>query len=225
MLFIARGQSDHVLRQTGHFVHLLFNRQAGTQVVKLHRAGSLREDREGERIPFGKDLAVCDVFAVLAPEARAVDDMVALLLAALFVNDGDEPGAVHGNGGAAATFDVLKVHELDDAVVARFKRRALGDARSRSADVERAHGELRARFADRLRGDDADGFAEFDHAAGGKVTPVAQRANAAAGFASEHGTDAHALDTRALHLVGKLLGDFLVHINDDRAFKVLDLVE
>ena len=44
---------------------------------------------------------------------------------------------------------------------------------SRAADVERAHGELRAGLADGLRGDDAHGFAEFDHAAGGQVAAVA----------------------------------------------------
>src|SRR5216684_4025234 len=91
--------------------------------------------------------------------------------------------------------------------------------------MEGTHGELRARFADGLRGDDANGFAEFDHASGGKVAAIAKRANAAAGFAGEHRTNAHAFDTRALHLVGKLFGDLLVHIDNDRALEVLDLVE
>ena len=53
MLFIARRQSDHILRESGHFVHLLFNRQATLQVVKFHGAGGFGEDRESERIPFG----------------------------------------------------------------------------------------------------------------------------------------------------------------------------
>jgi len=76
-----------------------------------------------------------------------------------------------------------------------------------------------------LRGDDADGFAKLNHAAGGEVAAIAKRANAAAGFASEHGTDAHALDARALHLIGELFGDFLADVDDDRALEVLDLVE
>src|SRR5258708_23217951 len=91
--------------------------------------------------------------------------------------------------------------------------------------MEGAHGELRAGFANRLRGNDADGFAQFDHAPGGEVAPVAQAANAAAGFAGEHGTNAHALDTRALDLVSKLFGDLLVHVDNDRALEILDLVE
>src|SRR4029077_6606326 len=48
MLFIARRQSDDVLREAGHFVHLLFDGQAGAQVVKLYGAGGFGEDREGE---------------------------------------------------------------------------------------------------------------------------------------------------------------------------------
>src|SRR5207253_945024 len=142
--------------------------------------GGFGEDREGEGIPFGKNLAVGDVFTVLDAEARAVNDVVALLLAVLFIDDGDQSGAVHGDGSAATAFDELHVHELDNAVVARFERGALGDARGGSADVEGAHGQLRAGFADGLRGDDANRFAQFDHAAGGEVAPVAQRANAAA---------------------------------------------
>src|SRR5713226_9050315 len=120
---------------------------------------------------------------------------------------------------------MLEIHELDDAVVARLQRGAFGNAGGGSADVEGAHGELRARLADGLRSDDADGFAQFDHATGSEVAAIAQRANAAAGFASEHGTDAHALDSRALHLVGEFLGDFLADVDDDRALEVLDLVE
>src|SRR5437588_285527 len=225
VLFIARRQSHDVLRKAGDFVDLLFNGDAGLQVIEFHRAGGFRQNREGKRIPLGENLAVGDVFTVLNAEARAVNDVVALLLAVLFVHDGDEAGAVHGDERTAATFDVLKVHELDDAVVAGFESRALGNARSGSADVERAHGELRAGLADGLRGDDADGFAKFHHAAGGQVAAVAKRANTATRFASEHRTDADAVDTRGLDGVGQLFVDFLVDVNDDVALEVLDLVE
>src|ERR1700736_1026236 len=91
--------------------------------------------------------------------------------------------------------------------------------------MERAHGELCAGLADGLRGDAADGFPQFDHAAGAQVAAIAQRADAAPGFAGEHRTNAHALDTRALYGVGQLFGDFLVHVDDDVALEVLDLVE
>ena len=57
----------------------------------------LGEDRERERIPFGQDLADGDRLAFVHAQARAVDDVVALLFAALFVHDGDDAGAVHGD--------------------------------------------------------------------------------------------------------------------------------
>src|SRR5205823_6698256 len=151
--------------------------------------------------------------------------VVALLLAALFIDDGDEAGTIHGNERAAAAFDVFEVHELDDAVVAGFERGTLGNTRGGSTDVERAHGELRPGFTDGLRGDNADGFAKLDHAAGGEVAAIAQRANTAARLASEHGTDAHAVDARGLDGVGQLFVDFLVHVDDDAALEVFDLIE
>ena len=91
--------------------------------------------------------------------------------------------------------------------------------------MERPHGELRAGLADGLRGDDTDGFAELDHAAGGKVAAITQRANAAPGFAREHGTDANAVDARRLNGVGKLFVDFLIYVDDDVALEVFDFVE
>ena len=51
-----------------------------------------------------------------------------------------------------------------------------GDA----AGVEGTHGQLRARLADGLRGDDADGLAGVDRLAGGQVDAVALGADAAA---------------------------------------------
>src|SRR5215472_797472 len=225
MLFVAGWQGHHVLRKAGDLVHLLLDGDAGLQVVEFHRTGRLRENRESERIPLGEDLAVRDMFAVLNAEARAVHDVVALLLAVFFVNDGDEAGAVHGDERAAASLDVLEVHELDDTVVASFERGAFGDARGGSADVEGAHGELRAGLADGLRGDDPDGFAQFHHAARGEVAAIAQRANSATRFASEHGTDADAVNARGLDRVGQLFVDFLVHVDNDVAFEILDLIE
>ena len=113
-----------------------------------------------------------DGFAFVDAEARAINDVVALLFAALFIHDGDRAGTVHGDASAAAAFDVTKFDEPDDAGVPRFERGTLADAGCRSTDVERTHGKLRAGFADGLRGDDADGFAKFDHASGGEVAAI-----------------------------------------------------
>src|SRR5580704_3969508 len=151
--------------------------------------------------------------------------MVTLFFAALFVDYGDEAGTIHGDDGLAAALDDLEVDEFDEAVVAGFDLRLFGDASGGSADVERTHGELRAGFADGLRGDYAHRFAHLDESAGSEVAAVATGANSAAGFARQHGADFYALDAGCLNRVRQLFGDFLVDLDDHVAFVVLNLLE
>src|SRR6185312_4251606 len=100
-----------------------------------------------------------------------------------------------------------------------------GNARRRSSDVERTHGELRARLADGLRGDDADRFAHLDGRSGGQVTSVAARASPTTTLARQHRANFDPLNTRSLNLVGQLFADFLVHVDNHVAFIVANLVE
>ena len=79
--------------------------------------------------------------------------------------------------------------KLNRAVVLRLDDRLLEGLARRAADVERPHRELRSGFANGLRGDDADRFAELDDLAGRKVAAVALGANAAPAFAGEHRTN------------------------------------
>ena len=65
----------------------------------------------------------------------------------------------------------------------------------------------------------------LDRAAGGQVASVAAGASPAAGFAGQHGANLDALDAGGLNGVGQLFADFLVDVDDDVAFVVLDLVE
>ena len=92
----------------------------------------------------------------------------------------------------------------------------LGDLR-RAAHVERPHGELGARLADRLRGDDAHRLAHVDRRAACEIAPVALGANPAGRLAGEHRTDAHLLDAALVDQLdlrllqqGVLLDDHLV---------------
>ena len=85
-----------------------------------------------------------------------------------------------------------------------------GDA----AGVERPHGQLRARLADRLRGDDADSLADADQLAGRQVAPVARTADAVARLAGERRANEDLLDARLGDALGDLLGDLLVAVDD-----------
>ena len=77
-------------------------------------------------------------------------------------------------------FDVLEVVELDRT--GGLDRDVVdgGRTRRRTTDVERTHGQLGTRLADRLRGDDADRFAVVDQVAAAEVATVAVRAHAEA---------------------------------------------
>ena len=88
---------NHPARKAGDFIHFLVQRDAFLQVLELHRAADFGEDRVRVRIPLGQQLAQLDLLAVLDPQTRAVDHLVALFLTAALVHDGDGTGTVHGH--------------------------------------------------------------------------------------------------------------------------------
>src|SRR5262249_43388489 len=83
--------------------------------------------------------------------------------------------------------------------------------------VERAHRELRARLADRLRGDDAHREAAFDETPGREIAAIALRAHTAAGRARQHGADLHALDAGRFDLFRQFLLQLAPRFDDGLA--------
>ena len=90
--------------------------------------------------------------------------------------------------------DLTLMNELFGAIDALGRDEADGlDARQAGGDVqagdaagvERPHGQLRARLADRLGGDDAHCLTRADHAATGQVPAVARAADAVARLAGQ----------------------------------------
>ena len=231
LLLLVGAVHDDLPRQAGDLVHFLVEGDVGHEVLVLHRARILGEDREGVGIPLDEDRALLDVRAVAHLEARAVDDRVALAIAPLRVLDDDRPGAVHddelalGVGGRARGglgLDDLQALVADRAGVLGVERRLLADARRRAADVERAHRQLRAGLADGLRRDDADREAELDQLAGREVAAVALGAAAAARRAGEHRADADLLDARLLDRRRRRLVELLVLVDDQLARERID---
>ena len=115
-------------------------------------------------------------------------------------------GVLHLDGVDVAVLDGAAVDRLDVVLDERAGRDAAG--------VERAHRELRARLADRLGGDDADGQAFLDDLVGAHVDAVAAGADAARALAGERAADADALELELLERVGDLVGDDLVFLDD-----------
>ena len=183
---------DHALGDVGQFVDHLRHRLAFHQVLEADRALDLRHDRTGVGIPLGHALAALDLAAVLDQEAGTVLDTVHGALGAVGIEHRDHHVAGHGDVLAVGVLHDVLVPDLDRAVEVRLDERLLRDLRS-AADVERAHGELGARLADRLRGDDADRLAHVHRRAAGKIAPVALRADAARHLAGEHRADAKLL--------------------------------
>ena len=56
----------------------------------------------------------------------------------------------------------VPVFDFDGAGHGRFDTGLFGASLGRPADVEGSHGQLRARLANRLRGDHANGLADID---------------------------------------------------------------
>src|SRR5688572_22404059 len=127
----------------------------------------------GVRIPGGHDLSAGDLVAFLRIDQRAVRDLVALTLAAVLVDHADLTRARDGHQVALLVLHGLHVVEAQRALVAHFDGRSRSGSRCGTTDVEGAHGELRAGLADRLRGHDADRFADVDLPATREVASVA----------------------------------------------------
>ncbi len=83
-----------------------------------------------------------------------------------------------------------------------------------AAGVEGTHGELRARLADGLGGDDADRHADFDRLARRHVLTVAASANAARRRAGERRAHEDAAQPKLLDLCRNRVGDDLVALDD-----------
>ena len=133
---------------------------------------------------------------------HAVDDQVSLAR--------EQPVAVVQLHHVAVDLaDHARIRKVDAVLLAHTGRR--------TADVKGLHGQLRARLPDRLRGHDPHRFADLHGAVRGEIAAVALSAHAVLGLTGQHGADTHGLDADLLDVLGELVGDLLVEVDDDRA--------
>src|SRR5262249_5239068 len=175
----------HALGDAGRLVERLRHRLTFDQVFEADGAVDLGEDRPGVRIPLGDALAALDLVDFLHAQPRAVLHAVHGTLGAVRVGDHDRHVAAHRTQLAVRVPASVHVLDLGRRVEVGRDEGLLGDL-GRAADVERAHGELGARLADRLGGDDADRLADVHRRAAGEIAPVALGAHAARRLAGEH---------------------------------------
>src|SRR5262249_30802145 len=146
---------------------------------------------------------------VFDEDLGAVGEPVALALAARIVDEQQLAVAIHHHAEALLLHN-LAVLELDRAFVSRLERRLLGAHLTDAADVERAHGQLRTRLADRLRGDHAHRLADVHHVAACEIASITEDADAAPSLAGEHRADLHLIDASRIDLADLVLVNLLV---------------
>src|SRR5262249_12421791 len=210
-----RVLDHHLASQAGDLVELFPDRHALEDVLVFDPTGELREDRVGERIPLDQHGARLDLLVGLHLDLGAVHDRIARALAAPVVGHADLAVAVRRDQVAVAVHDGAEVVVLHDAGALGLVLGRFDDAARRTADVEGSHRELRARLADRLRGDDAHRLAELGQPPGAEVAAVAHDGDATLGVARQGRPDAHPLEARVLDLLRQLLGDLAVGLNND----------
>ena len=137
--------------------------------------------------------AALDDVALVDVHARAVLDTVRRTLGAVGIDDRNHHVADHRDQVTFAVAGDRLVPDDDLAFEVRLDERLLVDLR-RTADVEGAHGQLRAGLADRLRRDDADRLAVVDRRAAGEIAAVALAADAVDELAGQCRADLHFLD-------------------------------
>ena len=167
------------------------------------------------RIPDRSLGALLDERAVLDEERRTHLQLVGVELGRA-VGGPDLERAVLVQDDFLALFvaHLADVDELRETVVLEDDLRNLRRRGRGTADVERPHRQLRARFADGLRGDDADRSTDLDLLAGREVASVALRAHAVLGVAGEAGANPELLESARVDLLARGLVDDLVRRND-----------
>ena len=125
-------------------------------------------------IPTRDELAWLDGVTILDAENRAIRYFIALAFAAELIDHRQfaGPGYRHQMPFLLVFHSLYVVHPDRTG---RFNLDAVNSSGAGrcAADMERAHGQLSTGFADRLRGDDANGLALIDQVPPTEVAPVA----------------------------------------------------
>src|SRR5262249_43397326 len=157
-------------------------------------------------VPFSDAIAALHRCALVDLEPRTVRDAVRRALLTLRIEDHGLHVATHRDQLAVGILHDIPIGDLDLAVVAGLDLRLAGHLR-RTTDMERAHRELRAGLADRLRRDDAHSFADVHRRSAREIATVALAADAIRELTGKYRAHAHLLDMRGFDLLGDILGD------------------
>ena len=184
------------------------------QVFEADLAAGFGQNRNAVRIPFAEDGARLDFLVLVDLEDGAGRHFVLLHFAAFVVDERDFAVAGEHDLLAFVVRHDLEPRVLDDAAALGLDIAFFDVVLTDAADVERTHRELRARLADALGGDDADGHALFDQRAGRKVHAVAAAADAQRRIAGHGAANLNLFQAQLFDLAGDLGGDQFVFADD-----------
>ena len=148
------------------------------------------------RIPRGQGLAGFNGFAVFHQQNGTVRHFVALALAAdVVVNHHFGRAANHHQLALVVGHITHLAGEAHHAAGLGFHLAGGSSTRCRTTDVEGTHGELGARFTDRLGGNHPHRFARIHQLAACQVAAITLGAQAVAGFTGNRRAHFHFVDT------------------------------
>ena len=174
LAFVARSGVGFFLK--GHVFDEVFERDF---------SADFGQDRDIVRIPLDQRFARRNLFTVDDLQHGAGLNDVLFEFAILFVDNQDFGVAIQNDIFTLFVDHRLAADQLDDAGRTRLDFGFFDRFRAQTADVEGTHRQLRARFADGLRGDDTHRRADFHQPARRHVHAVALRAAAQLGFAQQ----------------------------------------
>ena len=203
---------DHVLR-AGGLIDLLLHGHALDDIEEPDQSRLLRDDGNIVRIPLNEHVALLDHSTIGNGDNRADHDGVGVEFLAVRSEQADSTILVQNDVVAIAQRYDAQIIVSNLRILLGLDLRLLVRAGGDAADVEGTHGELRSRLTDRLCSNDANGLALLDQLAGAKMATIALGADADLGFAGQHRTNLHLLETGAVNRAGLDLVELIAGAN------------
>ena len=220
---MASVLGDDPLHALGPLVDVLAQRHPDLDVVVRDLASGPGDNRYRVRLPFEQGVAFFDFLAVVHADERAGRYAERHHP----VRRGEHhPSLVRCDRLAVGPLDRHQPFVLHLARELRGRLGLFGHARGDAADVKGLEGQLGARLADGLGGNNADRLADLDDRAGRHVPAVALHAQAGPRLAGEYRPHPYRFDTIVFDFPGRLVADRLAGVDDDLTrHRVDDVVE
>src|SRR5699024_5769439 len=202
------GIGHHQCGYPGNVVNITFDGHPFDEFLEFDPTGHFRDDRMGIGIPVGQPLTDLDGTAFADMQVGTIGHLVAFGLAVIVVHDTNFTRARHRHQMAfLGVLDGLDVVQLGHTGVLGFDAVGRNRARSRTTDVERAHGQLRTGLADGLRGYHTNRFTDGDALAAGQIATITLGADTERCFTGDRAAHQHLVHGVDLQLVDFTLGE------------------